>query len=381
MLNINMKYDNLLNLFFVIYLIIFNNSKLTSFQLIRNNGINVFICALKRKTIFILLKPQIINHLIMKKISAFLVCLFLIANLMAKAEAPATTLKKEAYEDASKRITLVVIMADDPKKGAKPKKNVADDEMHKKDMEAFNSQLQTAVKKWWKFTERYEFKSLAEVQKLAKGKTNKGYLVLQYVMHSDVDAAPKPAAAAVSVIPFNKLSKPELCGYFEVRQAENMVPNKPALAETPITFQAPNLFEDVFAIHALQYHLYNHMEGLSPNEIKANIQANAKNLLSKTLLIDKNDIAESSFNESKMKNLYPYEYLYVESDSCGQKAMEGNADFAFVKIVPTDDGKLLHYVISCEDGTVCNYFESKYEAKRRDRIKAEALKAYAKYVK
>jgi hypothetical protein len=61
--------------------------------------------------------------------------------------------------------------------------------------------------------------------------------------------------------------------------------------------------------------------------------------------------------------------------------MEGNADFAFVKIVPTDDGKLLHYVISCEDGTVCNYFESKYEAKRRDRIKAEALKAYAKYVK
>jgi hypothetical protein len=317
----------------------------------------------------------------MKKIIAFVFCLILLIQVNAISQTVAAY-KKEAYEDASKRITLVVIMAEDAKKAAKPKKNVADDEMRKKDMETFNSQLQTAVKKWWKYTERYEFKSLAEVQKLAKGKTNKGYLVLQYVLKSEKETTVKPApGAAAPLMPFNKISKPEACGYFEIRQAENMLPGKAPLSETAISFQAPNLFDDVFAIHALQYDLYNHMEGLSPNEVKANLQANAKNLLSKTLLIDKNDIAESTFNESKMKNLYPYEYLYVETDSCGDKLMEGNADFAVVKIVPTADERMLHYVISCEDGTVCAFYETKYEAKRRERIKAEALKAYSKYVK
>lgn len=315
----------------------------------------------------------------MKKIAAFLFCTLLIVSNLLKAE-PTQAYKKEAYEDASKRITLVVIMAEDPKK-AKLKKNVAEAELAKKDMEKFNSDLQSAIKKWWKFTERYEFKSLAEVQKITKGKTNKGYLVLQYIFQNEQDGAPKPAAAQSALLPFNKLSKPEAFGYFELRQAENMVATKPALAYANLAFQAPSLFDDVFAIHTLQYDLYNHMEGLSPNEIKANLQANAKNLLSKTLLIDKNDIAESVFNESKMKNLYPYEYLYVETDSCASKAFEGNADYAFVKLIPTEDGKLLHYVISCEDGTVCCYFESKFETKRRERIKAEALKAYSKYVK
>jgi hypothetical protein len=318
----------------------------------------------------------------MKKIIAFLFCLILVTQIQLKAQTVAAY-KKEAYEDASKRVTLVVIMADDPKKAAKPnKKNASEDEMRKKDMEAFNSQIQAAVKKWWKFTERYEFKSLADVQKIAKGKTNKGYLVLQYILHVDKDKVVKQTPGQPApLMQFNKLSNPEFCGYFEVRQAENMLPGKAPLSETPISFQAPGLFDDVFAIHSLQYDLYNHMEGLSVNEVKANLQANAKNLLSKTLLIDKNDIAESLFNESKMKNLYPFEYLYVETDTCGEKLMEGNADYAIVKIVPTSDEKMLHYVISCEDGTICAFYETKYEPKRRERIKAEALKTYSKYIK
>jgi hypothetical protein len=175
--------------------------------------------------------------------------------------------KKEAYEDASKRITLVVIMAEDPKK-AKLKKNVAEAELAKKDMEKFNSDLQSAIKKWWKFTERYEFKSLAEVQKITKGKTNKGYLVLQYIFQNELEGSAKPNAPQSAILPFNKLSKPEAFGYFELRQAENMVATKPALAYANLAFQAPSLFDDVFAIHTMQYDLYNHMEGLSPNEIK-----------------------------------------------------------------------------------------------------------------
>jgi hypothetical protein len=268
----------------------------------------------------------------------------------------------------------------------KLKKNPADVDTYKKEIQEFNDRLTEAVKKWWKFTEKYEFHTMLEINKIAKGKTAKGYLVYQYLMQTDKPKTGAPTAASQNVsatLPFKKLSTPENFGCFEVRTAENLAPGKLPLAVVPLTFQAPSLAEAASAIQIVQYDLYNHMEGLNETDIKKNLVANAKNLLSKTLLIDKYDIAENEFTDSKIKKLYPYDYQIDEPDTLTAKIMEASPDYAYVKIVPTEEGRLMHYVISCEDGTVCNSYLGKWDEKmrRKERINAEALKAYGKNIK
>ena len=114
----------------------------------------------------------------MKKYLSFLVAVLFCFNAFSQmANAP---LKKDAYSDAAKRTTIVVLQSEDPKKTTKLKKTPEDYEAYKQDIEYFNENLKASVEKWWRFTEKYEFHSYAEMTKMVKGKAAKNYVVLIY---------------------------------------------------------------------------------------------------------------------------------------------------------------------------------------------------------
>ena len=134
----------------------------------------------------------------------------------------------------------------------------------------------------------------------------------------------------------------------------------------------------------LQYELTNHTEGYSEAEIKKSLSANSQMLTSKTLLIDQKDIDPEEFGTTKIKKkFYPYPTELVPTDSLYAKLMAGGPDYAVVKIILNDNHELVHYIISCEDSVFCMVYVSKYipKQKRKQRINADVLKGYLKYIK
>jgi hypothetical protein len=186
-----------------------------------------------------------------------------------------------------------------------------------------------------------------------------------------------------AVLPYKKLSTPDEWGCFELRTPENMMPNKPALAAIKLPFLAPNQLDMVFALQLIQFTLQNRAEDLEEKAVNKNIQANAKNLQGKTLMLDKAEFKEDDFPEEKVKKSYPYEYVVENRDTIGSRTLNGNADFAYIMIAPGNDNNLQHYVMSCEDGTVCCIYSTPFNPKqfKKDRINLEALKAYSKFAK
>jgi hypothetical protein len=311
--------------------------------------------------------------------------LFILSSYAAFAQND-NVLTKEMVDDAAKRTTIFILKTEDTKVIAKLKKTPSEIEVYKADIAAFNDRLKAAVERWWKFTEKYEYHTLAETNKLIKGKANKNYLLFQYLQHTEKipGALPPSTQIVATTLPYKKVSTPTNYGYYELRAAENIIPTKPALIEIPLATLAPKLIDNVFSIQLMQYNLYNVSENLKESDIKKNYMANAKVLLSKNLLIDLADIDEDGLSETKIKKAYQFEYSVLESDSSVNRIFEGNADYAYVRIIPSpNDGKLYHYVVSCEDGTFCNLYISKFDAKakRKERITIDALKGYCKNIK
>jgi hypothetical protein len=318
----------------------------------------------------------------MKKSLAFVVVLFLVSFFQNSwAQQPTNEIKKEAYEEAAKRTTLVVLMTEDPKKTIKLKKTPEDYQAYQNDIAAYNERLKFAVEKWWKFTEKYEFHSYAEVLKMSKGKLAKSYLVLMYQVQRMVQAP--PTAVINAVMPYKKLSTPEEWGCFELRSAENLMPTKPAFATARLPYLAPNGGHVIFALQIVQFDMQNKMEGLNLGQIKRNVATNGKNLQSKTLYIDKTELDDNELDESTIKKLYAYDYVVEDKDTIQARIVSAAPEAAYIMIVPTDHNNMVHYIVSAEDGTVCLLWETPYDpkAKRKDRIPIGAMKYYGKMAK
>ncbi len=307
----------------------------------------------------------------------------LVANVFATEQNKPENPPKAAFENAAKRTTLIVLLNEDPKILLKLKNNSDDLATYKEDIAIFNMALKYAVEKYWKFTAKYEFHSLAEIKRMTMGKAAKSFVVLQWLKQTAQPISPNEPIEPS--LPFKKLSNEEIWGCFELRLAEMMIAGKPCLLSIRTNYVAPSyLLDDVFSLQVMQYELYNHIEGLSDEDVKTNLAANAKILISKTLLIDKKDIDQEKFGEGRVdKSFYPFETQVANVDTIYNRLAEANPDYAYVRIIPNDKKELVHYLISCEDGVVCNMYVSKFEAKqkRKQRINTDALRGYAKNAK
>ena len=311
----------------------------------------------------------------------FLLILSLFFGIIAKAQMANAPLKKEAYSDAAKRTTIVVLQSEDPKKTTKLKKTPEDYEAYKQDIEYFNENLKASIEKWWRFTEKYEFHSYAEMTRLVKGKGAKAYIVLIYQQQR---SSPAPTTQVVNaVLPYKRLSTPEEWGCFELRTPENLMPTKPALDIVKLPYQAPSIGDMVFAIHVMQFDLANKSEGLSESQVKLNVKNSGKLIKNKTLYMDRTEIDDNELNEQVIHKAYPYEYVIDERDSIQQHLIRASGDALVPMIVPGNMDDMIHYLISAEDGTICGMYSIPYNAKdsRRLRITREILKVYAKMAK
>ncbi len=290
-------------------------------------------------------------------------------------------LKKEAYEDAAKRTTLVVLMSEDPKKTIKLKKTPEDYAAYQNDIQAFNDHLKAAVDKWWKFTEKFEYHSYGEALKMSKGKGAKSYVVLMYQLQRNTQAPPSQVINAV--LPYKKLSTPEEWGCFELRTPENLLASKPALSIVKLPYLAPKDGDVVFAMQLMQFDLQNKTEGLNMGQVKRNVLNNGKVLQSKTLYFDKTEVDDNELDETQMKKLYTYEYVIEDRDTIQSRIVNSSADAAYIMIVPGEMNKMIHYIISAEDGTVCLIWETTYDPKqkRKQRVSVDALKNYGRMAK
>lgn len=308
----------------------------------------------------------------------FLLVLSLLLGMSANAQMANAPLKKDAYSDAAKRTTIVVLQSEDPKKSTKLKKTPEDYEAYKMDIEYFNENLKASVEKWWRFTEKYEFHSYAEMTKMVKGKAAKNYVVLIYQQQRNNPAPPSQVINAV--LPYKRLSTPEEWGCFELRTPENLLPSKPALDVVKLPYQAPSIGDMVFAMHVMQFNLANKSEGLSESQIKMNVKNAGKLIKNKTLYMDRTEIDDNELNEQVIHKAYPYEYVIDERDSIQQYLIRASGDALVPMIVPGNNMDMVHYLISAEDGTICGMYSLPYDAKdsRRLRITREVLKVYAK---
>ena len=322
----------------------------------------------------------------MKKIFLVLFSVFCFASMLYAADKIEKQIPpKAAFEDASKRTTIVVLLSEDPKKVLQLKKKKDDLVFYQEDVQYFNQQLKLAVEKYWKFTEKVEFHTMAEVKKMIVGKKAKDYLLLQWLEQTDKPLpSPNPKVEIEIGLPFKKLSNNERWGCFELRLAEMLMPGKPELFSIRTNLIAPLYLDDAYSMMILQYELNNRLQGLKEGDVKKNIAANAKMLSTKTLLIDKKDIDQNKFGDGRVdKSFYPYETQIDNADSIFVKLQQANLDYAVLKIIPNDNNELVHYFISCEDAVFCNVYVSKYDAKlkRKQRINADVLKGYTKSIK
>ena len=306
-----------------------------------------------------------------------ILCNALFASDKKKIEMPPTA----AFEDASNRITLFVKFTEDPKVMVQLKKNPKDLITYRSDFEQVNDALKAVVEKYWKFTEKYEFHTFAEVKKMTAGKNASKYLIFQYLQKT-ADGQPLPADQfSKAELPFLKISNEELWGCYELKLAEHILPEKPVLFSFRTNYFIPSNFNEVFfTLQAMQYELNNLKQGLSVEEIETNIKANAKMLKHKTLMIDQKDIDVERFGEQIDKEFYPYESEITVPDSMYSKLIAANPDYAYVRIFPKNENELVHYITVCEDGVMCNVVVSKIKPKqkRKQRITEEVLLSYAR---
>jgi hypothetical protein len=317
----------------------------------------------------------------MKKILIVVLSVFMYSHLL-KAQVKPPVITPEQFSDAQGRTTLIILLHEDPKKTIKLKKAPSELEAYQRDIKEYNERIQAVAEEFWKFTTKYEFVTLPEAIKMSKGKLAKDFAILQY---NEVSKAAPTAAATIvnSTLPYKKLSTPADYGCFEFRIVENLAPQKPAFATAIFTFQAPKEADMIFGLHILQFNLSNGVEGALPKDLLTNLQNNGKNLQGKTLLINKSDIIEESFDQEKFKKLYPFDWMIDHPDSIAIILQEKNPDYVYVMICPTANNMLQHYLVSCEDGVVCAIYETRYDEKavRKQRINDAALRGYSKYAK
>src|SRR5262249_7194857 len=107
------------------------------------------------------------------KLFLFIIAALLISNYSYSQINPKYYGEAEDFKVMAKRILVVQLMEEDPdviKKLSKKEKTAQQLKEYKEFISDYNTLIQSAVPKYWKYNEKIEFKAESEVKQLQKAK-------------------------------------------------------------------------------------------------------------------------------------------------------------------------------------------------------------------
>lgn len=276
----------------------------------------------------------------MKKV---LTLLLLLACITLKAQ---WGLAKKETVDALKSRTLIVVV-EEPNAELMKKLDAAQKEFYSKDVEEYNISMKELMPKYWKWNDKVEFKTRSEVEQLVKSKSK----LFAYIENTKykVNFANKMSLNATQ-----KLKKGELMlmggDYAETAMAvrltdENSLGNPVYGIYLPSVF--PSKGEMVFALKQLQLQLKYKSQGMKDGAINSLYKENAKQLVSKTLLLSKEKI---SLSEAEVKKVYPFTFQIVDMNRIEQAFLSDDATCVTFVFVPRAGGIVSTYVVDTNEG-------------------------------
>lgn len=260
--------------------------------------------------------------------------------------------KKQDIESIQKRTLVVVTEEADEKLLAKLEGDMA--AQYKKDIEDYNRDIKAAVTGFWKFNDKIEYKTRAEMGKLTKAKS-KDYAYIEY---SKFSVNTYNATAYKCTYQFKEGAKQTMamesdynCTLLNIRLSENKPRGYPVYGvKMPGAF--PDKADLVYALKAMQRQFAYKLEGKKDYDIFYIYKENAKLLPAVTLLVNENNTA---LNIDEIKKAYPYPVELVKKDKINEALLNSDEKTAFVIMIPHKGDTYSFEIHSAKDCTLLGF--------------------------
>ncbi len=235
-----------------------------------------------------------------------------------------------------KEVTLLVVLEDE------------------NDSEEYNEALKLSFEKNWSFSDKIKIITKKEFGEL-NSKTNKGkYAYFKKVIHKGDNG-------------FSLIKSKGLITTHDFTL--DIIGNKKHIHSMMYPTSIPNEADFKFIIQQIQFYLKSRLDlktgKQSKKDILNDMAVNTKNVKSKTLLLDREDLAPKLIES--INKIYPYTYEISSKEAIDKAILNNSANTVYIKVVPIGQltgssgpiktSKLLYvqYVVSAEDGKVLTY--------------------------
>ena len=241
---------------------------------------------------------------------------------------------------------VVVLQDEDPaklKKLAKKPEELAD---YKAYIADYNARMQELAPKLWKFSPSVEFKHESELAALRKAKgPQRGvlqHLNFQLAHRHHVPGTPMGVGGTyfysseqVSAIVLSVLGNGDQDQVWRVQLAPGAVYTS----------------DIIFSLKTIQQYLQGRADGLSGRDMMADVAKNGKQLRTKTLLIDEEDV-KGKLTATDIKQAYPFPYQIVPRATIETAVASADARYACVRLLPATESIMVQVVMNAEDGSM-----------------------------
>ncbi|MBI4931716.1 MAG: hypothetical protein HY841_13180 [Bacteroidetes bacterium] len=281
-----------------------------------------------------------------------LIMLCTAVSAAAFLHAQSGTSKQEDVQAIQKRTLIVVTEEANEKLLSK----LEGDQLaqYKKDIEDYNRDIKDAVTGFWKFNDKIEYKTRAEVDKLtkAKNKTN------AYIEYNKFTVNCANAAAYKSTYQFREGTKEitaiggdYICSDLNIRLCDEN-PLGPPVYGVHLANPFPNKADLACALKSIQLQLGYKLDGKKDIPIFNMYKENAKALTGLTLLVNENN---TDLKIEDIKKVYSSPVELVKKDKIDEAILNSDEKTAFVIVIPTSGSSFSFEIFSAKDGKVLGY--------------------------
>lgn len=239
--------------------------------------------------------------------------------------------KQKDVQEIKKRTLVFALEEISPK--LKEKLDENEFPRYKDEVEEYNKAIKEAAA-FWKFNEKIEFMTRAEIGKLSKSKSmNHAYVEFNKFTVFTLTAASyrslsegEPTILNVRLTDDNPLGPP----VFGVHMA-NPYPNKADL---------------VYALKAMQLQLNFKLESKKDGEINDMFKENGKKLQNQTLLVNRQNTA---LDLEEIKKAYPYPVELVDKNRIDEAILNSDPKFPFVIVIPYSNNGFSYHILDASD--------------------------------
>lgn len=248
---------------------------------------------------------------------------------------------------AIKNRTLIVVVEETNANLVK-KLDPDEKDFYNKEVDEYNAMMKQLMPKYWKYNDKVIFKTRSEVEQLVKSKS-KDYAYMEdnkftsnYANHAALKATMKIQEGKTPLFG-SDYSETAIC----IRLTDDNPNGNPVYGiYLPSAF--PTSGQMVYGLKQLELYLQYKNDGKKELEINKLYKENAKNLASKTLLIDKD---ETSLTDAEIKKYYPFPYQLVDKAKIDSAFLNEESNYVTFVFIPRAGNKMTTMVVTTGDGT------------------------------